>query len=191
DYQHAPFQYFGSEVKLYTPYSFTSGGNDIKVKLGGTIDRVDCKQERIDIIDYKTGGWNEDDCKMTLDDVFSHKENSAKYHLQSFLYSVVLKKQLSGKCKCESEWLKKITYPETKKIAPLLLYVHLKDNAVRDEFIVNHNKKPVNDITEIETAFMSKLQDVLSEIFDIDKPFVPVADVDKCKYCDYKEICGR
>ena len=191
DYQHAPFQYFGSEVKLYTQYSFTSGGNDIKVKLGGTIDRVDCKQERIDIIDYKTGGWDKDDYKMTLDDVFSHKENSAKYHLQSFLYSVVLKELLSGKCKCESEWLKKITYPETKKIVPLLLYVHLKDNAARDEFIVNHDKKPVNDITEIETVFMSKLQDVLSEIFDIDKPFVPVADPEKCKYCDYKEICGR
>ena len=38
---------------------------------------------------------------------------------------------------------------------------------------------------------MKRLQQVLTDIFDIDKPFVPATDSKKCEYCDYKEICGK
>lgn len=191
DHKHAPFQYIDSEVEIEMPCSFISGGNEIHLKLGGKIDRVDCKQETIDIVDYKTGGWDKNDCQMSLDDVFAHNGKSAGYHLQAFLYSIALRNVLAGKCTCDREWLKKITYPGAKKISPSLLYVHLKDNASRDEFVISVKKQPVKDIAVIENDYMVGMQAVLSEIFDIDKPFVPAADSDKCKYCEYKEICGR
>jgi ATP-dependent exoDNAse (exonuclease V) beta subunit len=191
DAQYTPFRYIGSEVQIEMPYSFTSGGNNICVRLGGTIDRVDCKDDTIGIVDYKTGGGSSSDGNMSLEDVFAHKAKSAGYHLQAFLYSIALKNALSSKATGNSEWVKRIEGGETKRISPQLLYVHQKDNAERTEFVVKVAKEPVNDIAAIEAEYMSCLQAVLAEIFDSEKPFVPATDADKCKYCDYKEICGK
>lgn len=192
DAGYTPFQYVGSEVNIEMPYSFSSAGNVINVKLGGTIDRVDCKQDCIDVVDYKTGGGDKLDGNMSLDDIFVHKSKSSGYHLQAFLYSIALKNQLSAKSPSDScGWVKKITSPDARKISPQLLYVHHKENASRSEYIVNLEKRPVCDIAEIESEYLDRLHSVLAEIFDIDKPFVPTADIKKCEYCDYKEICGK
>jgi ATP-dependent helicase/DNAse subunit B len=191
DAEYAPFQYIGSEVKIEMPCSFTSSGDEINVKIGGIIDRVDCKGECANVIDYKTGGGENSDGNMSLDDVFAHKAKAAGYHLQAFLYSIALKNALAADCKSAPEWIKKIATAGASKISPNLFYIHRKVNAERGEFVIKVEKKPVEDISMIETEYMSRLKNVLTEIFDINKPFVPVADVEKCKYCDYKEICGR
>ena len=73
----------------------------------------------------------------------------------------------------------------------LAVYVHHKDNAERSDFIIKVQKSPVEDISVITPEYMKRLQQVLTEIFDIDMPFVPATDSKKCEYCDYKEICGR
>jgi CRISPR/Cas system-associated exonuclease Cas4 (RecB family) len=52
-------------------------------------------------------------------------------------------------------------------------------------------KRPVEDISVIETEYMSRMKPLLADIFDIDKPFVPATDSKKCDYCEYKEICGK
>jgi hypothetical protein len=39
--------------------------------------------------------------------------------------------------------------------------------------------------------FEANLSQVLEELFDYDKPFRQVEDVNMCKYCDYKRICQR
>ena len=191
DAQYTPFRYIGSEEQIEMPYSFASGGNDITVRLGGTIDRVDCKDGTIDIVDYKTGGGSSSDGNMSLEDVFAHKGKAAGYHLQAFLYSIALKNALAGKAAGNCGWVKKINTDEAKKISPQLLYIHQRDDAERAGFVVKVAKEPINDIAAIEPEYMERLQAVLSEIFDSEKPFVPATDPDKCKYCDYKEICGK
>ncbi len=191
DAAYAPFQYVGSEAKIEMPCSFVSGCNNISVKLGGTIDRVDCKGDTIDVVDYKTGGGEKDDGNMSLDDIFAHKKKAAGYHLQAFLYSIALRDALMDSSCNGCEWVKKITSPDARKISPQLLYVHHKDNASRKEYVVKMAKTPVDDISVIETEYMSRMEALLAEIFDIDKPFVPATDSKKCEYCDYKEICGK
>ena len=191
DAAYAPFQYVGSEAKIEMPCSFVSGCNNISVKLGGTIDRVDCKGDTIDVVDYKTGGGEKDDGNMSLDDIFAHKKKAAGYHLQAFLYSIALRNAMASSTGNGCEWVKKITSPDARKISPQLLYVHHKDNASRKEYVVKMAKTPVDDISVIETEYMSRMEALLAEIFDIDKPFVPATDSKKCEYCDYKEICGK
>ena len=206
DIQYTPFQYIGSELKIEMPCTFRSSGNDVNIRIGGIIDRIDCKGECVNVIDYKTGGGDSSDGNMSLDDVFAHKARAAGYHLQAFLYSIALKNALAADIESAPEWLKKIALSGARQIAPNLFYINrnVKDNQ-RSEYVIKIkeasiegnatktkvNKTSVEDIATIETEYMSKLQNVLSEIFDIDKPFVPVADAEKCKYCDYKEICGR
>ena len=191
DVAYAPFQYIGSEAKIEMPCSFTSGSNEISVRLGGIIDRVDSKGDTVTVADYKTGGGEKDDGNMSLDDIFAHKKKAAGYHLQAFLYSIALRNALMDNSCNGCEWVKKITSPEARKISPQLLYVHHKDNASRNEYVVNMEKRPVEDISVIETEYMSRMKPLLAEIFDIDKPFVPATDSKKCEYCDYKEICGK
>lgn len=191
DAAYAPFKYIGSEVKIEMPYSFTSAGRDINVKIGGTIDRIDRKGDTINIIDYKTGGGESTDGNMSLDEVFAHKAKAAGYHLQAFLYSIALKNALAGSCSEKCEWVEKIDADCEGKISPSLLYVHHKDNAERTDFVIKVQKNPVEDISAIEAEYMKRLQQVLTDIFDIDKPFVPATDSKKCEYCDYKEICGK
>ena len=191
DLKYTPFQYVGSEVKIQIPCSFESSGNNINVNIGGTIDRVDCKGDSINIIDYKTGGGENADGNMTIENVFAHERRAAKYHLQAFLYSIALKNTLTGNTADVPEWAKKIPSPETKKISPSLFYIHRKANAERADFVVKENKVPVEDISRIQDEYMKQLQAVLTDIFDKEKPFVPATDSDKCKYCDYKEICGK
>ena len=191
DATYAPFSYIGSEVKIQMPYSFTSAGNNINVNIGGTIDRVDSKGETINIIDYKTGGGESSDGNMSLDEVFAHKAKAAGYHLQAFLYSIALRNALSGSCTSKCDWLKRIAGSDERKISPSLFYVHHKDDADRTDFVIKVQKTPVEDISVIAPEYMKRLQEVLTEIFDIDKPFVPATDSKKCEYCDYKEICGR
>jgi ATP-dependent helicase/DNAse subunit B len=161
------------------------------VKIGGTIDRIDCNGNTINIIDYKTGGGESSDGNMSLDDVFAHKAKAAGYHLQAFLYSIALKNALESGCSGGCDWVKKIDADGEGKISPSLLYVHHKDNADRADFIIKVQKAPVEDIATITPEYMKRLQQVLTEIFDVEKPFVPATDSDKCKYCDYKEICGK
>ena len=191
DAAYAPFKYVGSEAKIEMPFAFTGSGNSINVKIGGTIDRIDSKGDTINIIDYKTGGGESTDGNMSLDEVFAHKAKAAGYHLQAFLYSIALKNALSGGCPCNSGWVKKIDPVAERKISPSLLYVHHKDNAERTDFVIKVQKNPVEDISAIEAEYMKRLQQVLTDIFDIDKPFVPATDSKKCEYCDYKEICGK
>ena len=191
DAAYTPFQYIASEAKIEMPCNFTSGGNNISVRLGGTIDRVDSKGDTVDVADYKTGGGEKEDANMSLDDIFAHKKKAAGYHLQAFLYSIALRNALMSSSCNACEWVKKISSPDARKISPQLLYVHHKDNASRKEFVVGLNKTPVEDISVIETEYMNRMKPLLEEIFDIDKPFVPATDSEKCEYCDYKEICGK
>ena len=191
DAAYAPFTYQGSEVKIEMPFNFTGSGNNINVKIGGTIDRVDSKGDTINIIDYKTGGGENTDGNMSLEEVFAHKAKAAGYHLQAFLYSTALKNVLSGDSPCNNAWVKKIAVDGETKISPSLLYVHHKDNSDRTDFVIKVAKTPVEDIAVIEPEYMKRLQQVLTEIFDIETPFVPATDSKKCEYCDYKEVCGK
>ena len=52
-------------------------------------------------------------------------------------------------------------------------------------------EEPVTDITTLKDEFMRRVDEVLTEIFDADKPFDIAADEHKCEYCDYRNICRR
>jgi ATP-dependent helicase/DNAse subunit B len=173
------------------PYRFKSAENDISIRLGGTIDRVDCKQDNIIVADYKTGGGEKQEGNVTLDDIFIHKIKSSSYRLQAFMYSIALKDALENNRNGHGRWIEKIRQTGARKISPQLLYVHRKENATRNEFVVNLSKTPIDDITSIENEYMSRLQQVLSEIFDVNIPFAPTSDCKRCEFCDYKEICGK
>ena len=129
-----------------------------------------------------------------MENIFANEISSAGYRLQAFLYSIILDELLKGKSTIgngDFEWINKIKSNPARKISPSLIYINAPANATRENFVVDVMKQPVTDITTIKEEYLEKMQSVLQEIFDADKPFVPAKDEKKCEFCDYREICGK
>ena len=195
DTQYTPFRYIAAEKKIFAPYAVNVNNTTINLNIGGTIDRIDIKGDTINIVDYKTGGGDDIDTKTSLEKIFNLETSSAGYRLQAFLYSVVMNNILSAGTKfapnSPMSWINSIENGNAYKISPSLLYVNKKENAQREDFIVQLDKDKVKDITTLKKMYLQELDAVLEEIFDVNKSFMPAKDCDKCKYCDYKKLCKR
>ena len=51
--------------------------------------------------------------------------------------------------------------------------------------------KEMTDVTLYERDFLRKLTETLEEIHSPDVPFAPTDDLERCKYCPYRQMCGR
>ena len=173
DANHAPFKYVDSEQQVsFQMTTQTADGSPVKLKIGGRIDRIDQKGDTLEIIDYKTGGKS--DTLKDVAELFARTGKRNGYIFQAMLYSAAKAAEQSG-----------------LKISPSLLYIHKLVEGEREKFVVNIGKKPVTDFSEHQKRFLELLQKELDEIFDINTPFNPTDDKDRCKYCDYKALCGR
>lgn len=195
DSAYTPFKYIGGEKLVRIPYTIKTEKNEnIELNIGGIIDRIDVKEKVVNIVDYKTGGGKKD-TKTSLNEIFAHEGTTSGYRFQALLYSVAILELLSdGKdhsCDKELSWIENIKREGASKVIPSLLYIHRKADAVREDFIIDMDKKPIEDVAAIKEEFMEKLQATLQEIFNIDTPFAPTDDCERCTYCEYKNICGR
>jgi len=175
DKKHAPFTYISSEERCSIQYPIKNGQMNINLK--GFIDRVDEKEGRVRILDYKTGIGKLD--FKNLDEVFEHnRENRPKFVLQTFLYGIFYKEQALGKI-----------------ITPGIYYMR---DVFKDDFDTEMHAKPergidetVTDFSIYEDEFRSHLTNSLEEIFNPEIPFVQTENVKVCQYCPYIGVCNR
>jgi len=172
DKQYTPFRYISSEEHCSTSYPIMDG--KINVHLTGIIDRVDEKEGRLRILDYKTGIGKLE--FKNLDEVFEHnKENRPKFVLQTFLYGLFYKEKAKG-----------------KTIMPGIYYIR---DVFKDDFdteLFNKElKETVKDFEQYEDNFRQHLTGCLEEIFNPKIPFVQTENVKVCQYCPYIGVCNR
>lgn len=175
DKSYAPFKYIGGE-KLYYASLRTNNGF---VNLKGYIDRIDEREGKVRILDYKTGkgelSFN------NWDDVFDHNYSGKSrpgYVLQTFLYSYLFKQKFAGAI-----------------ITPGIYYLR---NIFNENFSTEisyqpekTNKMKIENYEEHEDEFLSRLTNTLEEIFEVETPFYQTKNVEICQHCDYKTICKR
>ncbi len=195
DKQYAPFKYIGGEKKIYFPFVIKDKSKrEIKINIGGTIDRIDAKGDTLNIVDYKTGG-DDKDLKTTLEEIFKHQGNSSGYRFQIFLYTIAIIELLSMDKDFSKDnnmsWIEDVKHLNVSRFVPSLLYIHRKANATREHFIVDMNKNPIGNVVDFKNDFLNLLQQTLQEIFDKDTPFTCTDEKERCTYCEYKEICCR
>lgn len=174
DAQYAPFSYLGSEQPIDGELEVMTEQGPVPVKLGGTIDRMDEKGGMVRIIDYKTGG-KDDDKKITkVEDLFNPDVKSRKkYVFQAFYYA----------------WL--LCQKESKPISPGLFFVRSSSNTAYDPAILL-NKEPVTNFqSQVFKEFDEGMRALLDEMFNSDAPYTQAEKEDSCKYCDFCAICGR
>lgn len=167
DCQLTPFTVIDVEKKIIQP--LTVRGKEINIK--GIIDRLDCIDNQIRVIDYKTGGKTVkpiDSVEEIFDPANITKKHS-DYYLQTLLYATILAENPTP-------------------ISPALIFIqHTAGEAYDPTLIIGG--EPVSDIRQYKDEFKQRLQQLLEEIFDPSQPFVPTDDPDRCKNCPYKKIC--
>lgn len=179
DRAYVPFQIVSLEAEdQYQHYlPIFSNEEQINVKLGADIDRVDKKEGAVRIIDYKTGKDETDigDFENIFDPELSGKhKNARKAGYQTFFYA----------------WLFSCKYGDNDAISSGL--INIKQVFQKDfDFRLKMNGVPIQDVRRYLPRFEEKLKELLTEIFSMDVAFSQTQELSKCQFCDFNGICGR
>ena len=173
DLDLAPFNIVGLE----TDVKGTLQASYIKTTIGGRVDRLDCivkdGQERIRVIDYKTGS-KVNRPLADVDAIFSQENiaNHSDYYLQTFLYASLVKQR----------------YPN-KQVSPALLFIQHAGGKDYDPTLL-FGKEPITDVAPSIPRFMELLRATVDDMFNPSIPYQPTADTERCATCPYKLLCS-
>ena len=176
DLNHAPFDMRGMEVSVTEALEIDTPLGRLPLQIGGTVDRMDSKEDTLRIIDYKTSG-SEAKVPESVEQLFTAAKERPGYVFQTFLYAAIL---------CRKQPL---------KVAPALLYIQHAASESYDPVIkmgpARQAKTPITNFALIEDEFRNRLVTLLQEIFSLDTPFTQTEEKKRCQYCDFKRLCGR
>ena len=178
---YAPFRYIGSETSGYqyaiqVPHPLKPG-SQFPVRLKGIIDRMDCKDGILRIVDYKTG--REKETPKTIDELFppTKYKDRKKEAFQIMYYAYIMSMQ-----------------PQFSKyrLAPTLLYTRTSSKPTKEDIYYKIGNDVLTDFTsQCGPQFEEKLKAIITEIFNPAIPFDPTDDKETCRNCDFASLCGR
>lgn len=175
DLQYAPFFMEGMEKKVTEIIEIETSQGKLALNIGGTIDRIDSKDDTLRIVDYKTGGSPK--TPENIKQLFTPADGRPNYIFQTFLYASIM---------CRKQSL---------KVAPSLLYIHRAASETYSPVIemgeARQPKMPVNNFAFYEDEFRERLQTLLQEIYNPEEAFTQTEDTKKCEFCDFRELCRR
>lgn len=175
DLQYTPFEMIAMEKEVKEKITVQTSQGPLTLYLGGSIDRLDAKEDTLRIVDYKTGGTPK--TPVDIEQLFTPAEGRPNYIFQTFLYAAIMSRQ------------------QRLKVAPALLYIHRAASENYSPVIEmgepRKPKIPVNNFAFFEDEFRKRLEKLLEEIYNEDEPFTQTDDIKKCAYCDFKDMCKR
>ena len=173
--QDSPFFMEGMEKKVTEIIEIETPQGKLALNIGGTIDRIDSKDDTLRIVDYKTGGSPK--TPENIKQLFTPADGRPNYIFQTFLYASIM---------CRKQSL---------KVAPSLLYIHRAASETYSPVIemgeARQPKMPVNNFAFYEDEFRERLQTLLQEIYNPEEAFTQTEDTKKCEFCDFRELCRR
>lgn len=172
DKRYAPFKIIDVEKDCKLEIATSAGLVNIK----GFIDRIDEKEGKVRIIDYKTGQG--DLVFKSMEELFEHNiEKRPKHVLQTLLYGLFYEPDADG-----------------KTIVPGIYYMR---NLFKEQFQTELNQKidknttVIDDFLMVKDEYTENLIACLEDIFDPAIPFFQTEILKTCEYCEYKAICNR
>lgn len=172
-------EFIDLEGKYSMDFPIVIDGERIAIRLGGTIDRIDKVNDEVRIIDYKTGK-NDIICN-SVNDVFD-PENIDKYKgiLQTLIYCLVYNNQHPV-----SNVLSSYLFKTTELNTGIDFKIHSKASKDKQDAFADGNYLRVSELVN------KFVVDILSDIFDKNKPFVQTDNVNECKKCNFFYFCGK
>ena len=180
DVKQTPFTYVGSEQKITEDIKINTPKGAIHSRIGGYIDRMECKRDTLYIVDYKTGG----DSKTLneIEKLFTPDEKRAKHIFQILLYCSLMCRKADG------------LTAQIQKVAPKLIYIHkaaTEDYSPLIQVKVDKKNTEMENFLPYHEEYRARLQELLEEIFHPDLSFDQTDNEKTCAYCDYKDLCRK
>ncbi|MBQ1720045.1 MAG: PD-(D/E)XK nuclease family protein, partial [Bacteroidales bacterium] len=187
----------GDKKRNYTiKYKIKDTTNET-ILLKGIIDRIDLKDGKLRVIDYKTSSIKNDkktyDEKFWIPETFKNKEAA-----QVLIYSEIM-----SQLKAEQNYTIQPYIISVTNINDGALKFNNNGNIRTKKNIENYNDQDifVKEITddggeEIKTVKLrldvnNNLKGILNELLDPQKKFTQTPNTDNCEYCPYNKICNR
>jgi len=177
DMNYAPFEIISLEKKLVITVPVKQGNTDLKIRVGGKIDRIDKQNNQIRVIDYKSGA---DKLEFkSIESLFAENtkdQNSAIF--QTFLYSKFFIENNTG-------------------VLPVVPGIYSVRKLFGSEFDfriqlkADKTKTIITDYRLINSEFSDYLNKLVTEIFDPTASFTQTEDSMICNNCPYKQICAK
>lgn len=165
DLARAPYKLMATELEVVTSIPIDINGKTVSVRLGGKIDRLEGRNGKITIVDFKTGSYKK--TKTNINNIDELEKNTEKDGLlQQLIY--------------------KYLYSKSKDIDKSEIDILLW-------FVRNIKEDPTTQIPDTEEFwdnFIGYLKGNIISILD-DKPFTQTSNPDLCKLCNYNTICIR
>jgi len=173
DKSNLPFviQSLEKSKKYYGTFDFLLNNKQHKVNVYSVFDRVDKLPNGHKIIDYKTGSdeLKVKNIKLLFDENSGYK---TKGIFQMLLYSLVYQQNFPG-----------------KKFEPNIFLIKQIKKDYSGSIFIDKDKIDSYSVN-LFSEFEENLKLLLAEIFDKEKSFSQTENIDNCKYCDFKGICG-
>ncbi len=180
DSQELPFTIQGLEESILgVKMNLNVNEETIDVVFKGIIDRIDCKDNTIKIIDYKTG--RRDNTASDLQTLFSLKHDDDEEQkdvnrngklFQTMFYSYLYNRKTGH-----------------RHIVPLLYFV--KESVISRDLHVYIEKQKVLSFEHYADEFENLLRLVLLQMFDKTIPFQKTTNTKRCSFCAYRDFCKR
>ena len=152
------------------------------VELHGFADRIDLLNDKLRVIDYKTGSVNPYD--VSISGNAQQLQDMHDKSIQLIMYKYLFIKMLNSNALGLDEAL--IAHIEEENIVPGIIALQKMSNGVF-ELKVN-NADLANDF-EAQCDIM--FEQLISDIFDKNNPFTQTDDTKVCGYCGFRNICKR
>lgn len=152
------------------------------VELHGFADRIDLLNDKLRVIDYKTGSVNPYD--VSISGNAQQLQDMHDKSIQLIMYKYLFIKILNSNTLGLDEAL--IAHIEEENIVPGIIALQKMSNGVF-ELKVN-NADLANDF-EAQCDIM--FEQLISDIFDKNNPFTQTDDIKVCGYCSFRNICKR
>lgn len=173
DAAYAPFQFVGAEIKVGKLLTITPDDHTLpfSIKLGGSIDRMDFKEGKYRIIDYKTSSHIQE--MKSVEQLFDTTDNERPYHIfQTFIYATIVADE------------------KEVPIQPALFYIQ---KAASKDYspLVKFGKEDIESFSPYKDEFSERLTALLKEMFSPSTTFAQTGLTRKCSYCEFAGLCGR
>ena len=152
------------------------------VELHGFADRIDLLNDKLRVIDYKTGSVNPYD--VSISGNAQQLQDMHDKSIQLIMYKYLFIKMLNSNALGLDGAL--IAHIEEENIVPGIIALQKMSNGVF-ELKVN-NADLANDF-EAQCDIM--FEQLISDIFDKNNPFTQTDDTKVCGYCGFRNICKR
>ena len=186
----AGLKVIGTEQTLETYLNIPlDGGETIRVRVAGKVDRIEQYGDQIRIVDYKTGKVDVSGSKVAdLTDKLLNDGTMDKIR-QVWFYRYLALKNISEHGGLPRDRAKQDIFPAQGMPVEAGFYSFrdvtggFKTNPVR----FSEDNDPEQYIRDSEDL----LKQLIHKLLDTNEPFRKTDRLDTCQYCDYKGICGR